>query len=215
MSTKSSNTGLILAIILVIGLIVLVSRNIKSTTQDLITQQVNLQEVEQLGVKSSGTMSNMRKDIQTLQNEGKLELTISHGKLTNPILGQTKINISSEGKITCDIVLDVEDAVRAGDRVEPLLGHELKHVWDALFLYDKKDPFISVAMFIKIANDEKNKLYRDREVESSAINVEDVIRQELKASKNPAFDNMPKSRTEADVLYNRKSKLDLSLKSAM
>jgi hypothetical protein len=209
---NSSSTGILLAIAVVIGLIVLITKQKGPSTQVLIKEQIDLVAVEKNGVINSPTMSKIRSDIQKLQDAGIVELSISAGTLPNPILGQTKININSEGKIVCSIVLDVSDAVKAGDRAEPLLGHELKHVWDTLYLYDKKDPFASALIFIQTVANQTKVLYHDREVESSAIGIENIIRQELKASKNPIFTNMPASREAADALYVQKSKIDPSLR---
>ena len=213
MSTKSNN-GILLAILIAVGIAALIIRTQNKTPTVIVEPQVALKEAEINGIRYSSIMANIRRDIQKLQDDGTLTLTIRPGKLTNPILGQTSVIINNaEGKIECTVVMDIEDAVRAGDRVEPLLGHELKHVWDALFLYDKTDPYTSAAKFIETANRQKgNTLYKEREVESSAIGIENSIRKELKATKNPIFSSLPESREAADVMYANRSKVDINLR---
>lgn len=218
MSSNKSGTGLILLVVLVVGLLILVIKHSKSSpnnTQVLIAQQVNLPVVEANLLNNSATAAKIRKNIQDLQDTNIIDLIIKVDKLPNPVLGQTSISISPEGKIICVILLNVETAVRAGDRVEPLLGHEFKHVWDTLYLYDKKDPYNSALTFIQTVKDQAGVLYANREVESSAINIENLIRQELKKSKNPLFTEMPETRYDADILYVKRSQFDPTLKKVL
>lgn len=212
MSIKTSN-GALLGILLVLLVIAVISKTFKSAPK--ISPEVILTTSTESVVKHSNTLASIYKDIQKVQAENKLDLIIRNGKLTNPILGQTTVNLNEEGKIVCVITMDVEKAEAAGDKVEPLLGHELKHVWDALFLYDTKDPYVSAAKFIEAANVGKKNLYKDREVESSAIGVENTIRKELILSEDPEFSNLPKTRDAADMMYANKSKINSSLKSKL
>jgi hypothetical protein len=212
-NNNNSTSGFLVGVLVIVALLAYSTKHKQPKT--VIDSQAIIREAEVNGVRYSSTMARLRADIQKLQDDGIVELSINNGKLSNPILGQTSIIINSDNKIEASIVIDVEDAVRAGDRVEPLLGHELKHVWDALFLYDKTDNYVSVSKFIATANNEKTKLYRDREVESSAIGIEDSIRHELVSSKNDIFKHLPKTRQEADVLYAERSKIDPTLKSVL
>ena len=214
-NNNNASGGLLLILLILLGVFYY---NIKRK-KDLVppVPVVSLEEkmtnAEANGVKFSPTMASIRKDLQKCQNDGILILTIKPGKLTNPILGQTSISIDAEGKVEATITMDVEDAITAGDMEEPLLGHEFKHVWDALFLYDKANPLISVTKFIETANKQKNNntLYQAREVESSAIGIEDTIRKELISSNNTIFAKLPRSRQAADLLYSQKAKTNPSI----
>jgi len=210
---KSNNNGFLLGVLIVVALVAAFIKNYKPAPP--INAEVVLNEAAVLGPECSGTMFNIRKEIKDLQQVGVLNLTIKPGNLVSPVLGETHVNINSDGIIECTVIIDVEDAIAAGDRVEPLLGHELKHVWDALFLYDKKDPFASASKFISTANEEKSRSYKNREVESSAIGIEDIIRKELILSKNPAFRRLPVSRADADILYAQRAKVNPSLKGVL
>lgn len=214
MSDKTNNMVL-LGIIAVIGVMALVTKFYKQSSPK-VDSAIVLTNAQQLGVDCSPTMANIYKEVKALQLEGKLDLKIAAGPLPSPILGQTSVRLGGDGdgnKIICSIVIDVDKATLAGDMVEPLLGHELKHVWDALFLYDKTSPYTSAAKFIEAANDGKKILYHSREVESSAIGIENNIRKELLLSGNKFFDNLPKTREDADVVYLSRSKIHPSLKS--
>ena len=211
-NTTNIGNAFLLLVLLIAGIVAITIKVKKSTRTIPVQIQHTIKDIEVNGMKYSPTMRSIRLSIQKLQDDNILTLTLVKGILPNPILGQTSITINETGKIEAKIVLDVDDALLAGDQVEPLLGHELKHVWDALFLYDK-NPYASVGKFIETANEQKRTLYRDREVESSAINTEDLIRKELINSKSPNFALLPNSRSQADVLYNNKVKLNPSLTS--
>jgi hypothetical protein len=214
MSDKTNNTTLLI-IIAVICVMALVTKFYKQNLPK-VDSTITLAHAQQVGVDCSPTMAKIYKEVKALQLDGKLDLKISSGPLPNPILGQTSICLGGESesnKIVCSIIIDVEKATLAGDMIEPLLGHELKHVWDALFLFDNTSSYISTAKFIETANDNKKILHHSREVESSAINVENSIRKELLLSGNKIFDNLPKTREAADIVYSNRSKIYPSLKS--
>ena len=212
MNTRSNN-GFLLGVLLIISILALLTKNHKSVENP---QAVIIGTITE-GTQYSSTMKYIYDEIKKLQTSGNLILTITPGKLPSPILGQTTLDIDDSGKIiTAKIVLDIDKAEKAGDRLEPLLGHELKHVWDALFLYDKTSPIESTRKFISAANiDSKTKLYKDRGVESSAIAIEDIIRKELINSKNKDFIDMPSSRQAADEKYAIRSDMYPLLKSIL
>ena len=215
MSNNNSTNGFLLVILLVLlGILVYNVKHKKSVPVPIVSTTEMLSNAETNGIQYSPTMASIRRDLRRLQDDGTLLLSIKPGKLINPILGQTSISIDSDGKIEASIVMDIEDAVTAGDMGEPLIGHEFKHVWDALFLYDKTNPYSSVVKFVETANKQKNDnvLYHSREVESSAIGIEDVIRKELIRSGNPSFSKLPASRQEADTKYAERAKFNTSLK---
>lgn len=216
MSNNNSNTGgvILIVVLLVLGAYLYSLKTKNKPTIPAIPNTIVLETAEQTGVKYSPTMASIRKDLQKLQDDGTLIMTVKPGKLMNPILGQTSIIINADGKVEATIVMDVEDAILAGDSAEPLLGHEFKHVWDALFLYDKTSPYVSATKFIETANKQKNNntLYRNREVESSAIGIEDIIRKELIRSGNATFAKLPDSRQSADNRYAEKVKFNPQLK---
>jgi hypothetical protein len=207
MGTNSSKGNLLLIVILaaLLGIIFVVRK--KSTPP--IPPEVVMTTATQAMFTSSPTASSMWKDISALQRENKLELTIKDGDLPGNTLGQTSISLTTD-KIICNIIIDTDKARLAGDRIEPLLGHELKHVWDALFLYDKKNPITSTELFLAIVDRDKQIVHNNREVELSAITTEDKIRTELLKS-GPAFDGMPPNRAMADIKFTTRSRSDNSL----
>jgi hypothetical protein len=204
MGTNSSKSNLILIVILAILLGITFGVKKKSTSP--IPPEVVMTTATQAVLTYSPTASSMWKDISALQRENKLELTIKDGDLHGNILGQTSISLATD-KIICNIIIDTNKARFSGDRVEPLLGHELKHVWDALFLYDKKNPITSTELFLAIVDRDKQIIHNNREVELSAITTEDKIRTELLKS-GADFNGMPPSRAEADIKFTTRSHSD-------
>ena len=211
MSNKNNVSGPLMLVLLIgLAIVYYTLKQKKEPPVPEIPIEVQLVNARDNGIKYSPTMASIYKDLKKLQDAGILVLTVTPGKLPNPILGQTSINIDSDGKIEASIIMDVGDAIVAGDMEEPLLGHEFKHVWDALYLYDK-NPITSTAKFIDTVAKQKNTAYQAREVESSAIGIEDIIRKELINSNNPAFSKLPRSRQAADLLYNQKAKTNPSI----
>ena len=208
---KNNIAGMVIGIILAAGLVAVVSKTFHTAPVIKKDPDILLIEAKPLGVQNSHTMATIYSDIEKVNSTGILSLVIFNHKLDANTLGQTQITLSNN-KIICTVSIDVDKALRAGDRLEPLLGHELKHVWDALFLYDNKDPMKSAQLFIDSANASKVVTYKNREVEASAIKVEDTIRKELIESKNEAFLHLPESRQAAEALYSFRSKVDATLK---
>lgn len=201
----SNNTkGNLLLIVMLTALLItvfVVNKNKKPP----VLPEIVMTQATQTVLEFSPTASSMWKDISTLQRENKLDITIKDGDLSGNVLGQTSINIEND-KIICNIIIDVDKARLAGDRVEPLLAHELKHVWDALFLYDKKDPKVSTSIFITTVERDKQISHNNREVELSAIATEDKVRAEL--SKVSGFFGMPTTRAMADIKFTTRSKIE-------
>ena len=163
---------------------------------------------EAAGIQNSKTMASLRKDLQNLQDSGKLDLIIRTGKLPPAVEGQATISVIGD-VIEALVVIDTDNIAKVNDNIEPALGHEFKHVWDALFVYDK-DPQKSVKRYSSLDQvGRKEEDYEDRKVEYSAILTEDVIRKELKNSGNIMYINMPKSREELDSRYKIKPNLTL------
>lgn len=213
MGTNSSKGNLILVVILAILLVtVLVVKNKPSAPP--ISPEVAMTVAGQNILSCSPTASATWKDISALQRENKLDLTIKDDDLGGNTLGQTSITVT-DNKVVCVIIIDSGKATKSGDKIEPLLGHELKHVWDALFMYDKKNPIVSAENFIATVYRDKEMVHNSREVELSAIAYEDKVRLELLKSGNTAFNGMPNSRAMADIRFTNKSKLDPSLKKAL
>ena len=214
MNNRSGNE--VLLVILLLAGVMLVALKVKKqglTIQrpGIITQQTILSAAEIHGMQYSPTMAKLRKDLQALQDSGYFKLIIKVGKLPTPVLSQSTFSIIND-VIECTVLVDTESIAKAGDRSEPILGHELKHIWDVLFLFDKSNPVKSV---IKYLGTEKS-LKLDRELEEMAVCAEDSIRRELKNSGNDLFLKMPKSRSEADILYNNMlNKPSISLKSLL
>ncbi|MCI4435960.1 MAG: hypothetical protein JHC33_04015 [Ignisphaera sp.] len=213
MGTNSSKGNLLLVVVLAVllGIVLVVKRK---PSVPPVPPEIVIINAEQSMLTYSPTAAIMWKDISALQREDKLILTIKDGDLHGNTLGQTSINIV-DNKIICNITIDTDKAKLAGDLVEPLLGHELKHVWDALFLYDKKNPVASTEAFIATVYRDKEIVHNNREVELSAIAAEDKIRSEFIESGNTVFNGMPTSRAMADIKFTTRSKYEPSLKKAL
>lgn len=70
------------------------------------------------------------------------------------------------------IEVDVSKVGMKHDRLEPVIGHEINHVWDAYFKYGLED-------FCAIVAREANLPWDQRTVEKSAIQAENELRAQL------------------------------------
>jgi hypothetical protein len=209
--TDSIKGNGILIVVLAIVILLLVVRKANLHPGPKVTVEQQLVDATQTALKFSSTTNEMWTNISQAQRENKVVLTINNGKLAGYTFGQTTIYFQ-EGKPHCDIVIDVAKTEAAGDEVEPLLAHELKHVWDALFFYDKVDINSSVSKFLAIVDRDKKIIHNSREVELSAIAVEDVARRELLHSGATQFNGMPGSRALADIRFSARKREALIFK---
>ena len=210
--TDSIKGNGILIIVLAIVILLLVVRKVNLHTGPKLTVEQQLVDSTQTALKFSSTTNDMWVNISQAQRENKVSLTINSGKLPGYVFGQTTIYFQ-EGKPHCDIIIDVDKTAAVGDKIEPLLAHELKHVWDALFLYDKTDINSSVTKFLAIVDRDKKTIHNSREVELSAISVEDTVRKELLHSGATAFNDMPGSRALADIRFSARKREALIFKN--
>ena len=207
MGTNSSKGNLLLVGILVVLLGAFLIVKLRKPSVPPVAPDVAMSNATQSLLTFSPITSAMWKDISVLQREDKVEITIKDGDLGGNTLGQTSINIAGN-KVVCVITIDTDKALAAGDKIEPLLGHELKHIWDALFLYDKKNYLDSAAQFIATVDRDKQIVHNSREVELSAIATEDKIRAELLKSGNATFNGIPSTRAMADIRFTTRAKVN-------
>lgn len=83
------------------------------------------------------------------------------------------------------IRVDVSKVMRKRDRLEPVLGHEIYHVVDARFKYGLEN-------FYALVERDKAKDWHYREVEVSAVQQENALRQRL--LKSPKYQGMAATR---------------------
>lgn len=97
-------------------------------------------------------------------------ITLTAKDLPGDILAQTRITTGS-----AEITVDVRKVKLRRDRLEPVIGHEIYHVWEAYYVYGGVDSFCT------IVNTEKpTKNWWDRSYEKTAIVRENSLRQYLK-----------------------------------
>jgi len=128
----------------------------------------------------------------TVKILGAVDITkISNEKLKGSDLGQTAIY--ADGSFT--IKIDVEDVKRCYDRLEPVLAHEIFHVWQATV---KSTP----EQFIEMVNREKATTdWSHRTFEIEAVAWENVIRKELLEANPKEFSGMPETRELTNARY--------------
>jgi hypothetical protein len=75
------------------------------------------------------------------------------------------------------IQVDVSKVNRSRDQLEPVIGHEIGHVYDAYFKY-------GIPKFLELIKEESTLPWGSRTLEQSAIVFENSIRLELHQSGN-------------------------------
>lgn len=110
-------------------------------------------------------------------------LTIATADLETGVEARTWIHLENEPSI----ILDLQAIASYGDWPEPVLAHEIGHVYDAYYTY-------GVARFIEIVNAELQLPWHLRTVEKSAIAREDAIRAELRKDHPKLYSGMPRTR---------------------
>lgn len=200
--SKSGTSGVILLLVIILtmfiglaGKIYSIPRKHQSIDNNTITLNVALED----GLKYSGTMDVLWRDLELLKQNKVLELTITDSRLVNTDVGVFDINLNISNKVIVNILIDTEKIISYGDRIEPVLGHQLKHVHEALFKYDKKDPRESVRKFIARDDNNKDIIKSNAEMEVFTIQAENDIRKELAGIKQ--YSSIPKTREEAKLNY--------------
>ena len=100
------------------------------------------------------------------------------------ILAQTTIN---EGNAT--IIVDVSKVNKTHDRLEPVIGHELYHIWEAYFVYGGVENFSDI-----VAKEKPISVWQNRSYEKSTIQRENNLRKSLKTSYPNEFNTMSLTR---------------------
>ena len=114
----------------------------------------------------------------------KTNYTIKAGELAGEVLAQTKVMESG-----AEITVDVRKVNAHNDRLEPVIGHEIYHIWEAYYVYGGVDPFSQL-----VANEKPINNWQDRTFEKSAIARENELRRYLKAKYPKEYGTMSSTR---------------------
>lgn len=114
------------------------------------------------------------------------------GKLDGDTLAQTRVNIEGPA----EILVDLDKVAKVHDRLEPVIGHELYHIWEAKQIYGGPAKFLELVKSEKAKTDWHNRVY-----EQSAIKRENDLRLYLISTYPKEYSSMAKSR---DLQNNRK-----------
>lgn len=192
--SKSNMLLAILVLILASLAVLRVTKNndIEPRQREAINKDNKVASSLQKGIKNSSTLSSLWKELTLLEHENKIQLILLENSLTGGVVGETSFKIVENSKIIITIKIDSSKIIKSGDFIEPVLGHELKHINNVLFLYDKRDIITSVSTFLNKGS--------HKEIEASALTTEDVIRKELLNS--GSFPNIPITRMDADIRYS-------------
>lgn len=143
---------------------------------DPTTPQMRLQKAQENLTMYSPTYV---KIINELKESG-INYTITMGSFPNQSKeAEATTQVQLDGSFAT-IIIDESRVKQAGDRLEPVLIHELAHVQQAYLVY-------GVPNFIQIVQNEKNLAWSNRTVEKSAVVVEDRVRAELRSYKEFYF----------------------------
>jgi hypothetical protein len=122
-------------------------------------------------------------------NKG-LTCKVVKASLEGDVEARTHISETEDPWIEVDVFKVV---TQKRDRLEPVLGHEIGHVYDAYFVY-------GVADFQAIVAREAQLPWDQRTVEKSAIAREDLIRQQLLRDHPEEYKHMPATRERQNQL---------------
>lgn len=114
-------------------------------------------------LSDSQTINRMYTDIQLTK-----KMTIVLAELEGDVEARTHLTVDAEPWIE----VDVRKVSKLRDRLEPVIGHEVGHVYDAYYKF-------GVSNFIEIVSNETKMPWDQRTVEKSAIVFENQIRAEL------------------------------------
>ena len=101
------------------------------------------------------------------------DVVLTSGTLEGTTLAATTISIDGSD---ATIIVDVDKVEKTHDRLEPVIGHELYHVWEAYYVYGGPDKFCNL-----VTSEKPIKQWYDRTYERSAILRENQLRSFLKA----------------------------------
>lgn len=109
-------------------------------------------------------------------------VSITRGTLEGNVEGRTVV--TPHGAV---VVIDVIKVIRKRDRLEPVIGHELFHVNDALTVY-------GIDKFLNICADESSLPWRHKTLEQTAIKQENELRARLIAAHPETYTGMATTR---------------------
>lgn len=124
-------------------------------------------------------------------NDKHKSIVIKNATLPGDIEATTTISDYSDPVIE----VDVFKVLQKHDRLEPVIGHEIFHVYSAYYLY-------GVQEFQQIVAREANLPWEERTVEKSAIEQEDIIRTQLIMHNPSRYKGMPLTRKDQNRRAN-------------
>lgn len=161
------------------GLLIGMGWVIYTGRQNTIPHEQQLQMVETKLIQQSPDIAKKIAEINA-----EIQFTVSDGKLATGTLATTEIKEDS-----ATITVDVSQVLSTHDRLEPVLGHEIYHVWECYYIYG------GATKFIALVNSEKpNRDWADRSFEKSAIARENQLRVWLKTNFPAEYRTMRPSR---------------------
>jgi len=122
--------------------------------------------------------------------------------LEGSTLGRTSIKVSlldNEPIVEARVWVDVDKIRNHQDHLEPLIAHEIFHIWDACYQYDSQLIF-SAAKFMELVELARHQEWADRPHEKKAVSFENQVRAEL-ISKYSEFKHTARTREQASQRY--------------
>lgn len=119
--------------------------------------------------------------------KNNITIEFKPGNLQNDDLGKTIIFDNNNSNGHASVTIDLNRVFEKRDRLEPIIAHELKHIYDAYFIFGFK-------RFNELVLNEKDVNWWNRTLEKSAISFEDQTRQFLKTNYQNEFKGMSHKR---------------------
>lgn len=116
--------------------------------------------------------------------QSKTNVIITNDTLPGEVLAQTSINEDAS-----TIIVDVDKVTLKKDRLEPVIAHEIFHVWEAYYIYGGIDKFT-----VLVNSEKETSIWENRSYEKTAIARENALRKYLKDSFSKEYRSMPITR---------------------